>query len=184
MAVETTPCNFGWKASDFSLRGIDSKIYNLASVKGGKGTVIMFLCNHCPYVQAIVGRIVRDISELRQFGISAIAIMANDVLQYPEDSFEKMRDFSNRHNFPFPYVIDETQEVARIYGAMCTPDFFGFNQQLELQYRGRLDSARQGVDSSDTRRELFEAMLEIAKSGSGPTTQFPSVGCSIKWRDS
>ena len=182
MAVTAPVCDFGWKAPDFALRGIDGKTYRLADVKGTRGTLIMFICNHCPYVKAAIARIVRDVGDLMPQGIGAIAIMANDTAAYPEDSFDKMRNFAREHAFPFPYVIDETQGTARAYGAACTPDFFGFNSALELQYRGQLDDGRMNA-ASVTRRDLYEAMAGIAKTGKGPLQQVPSMGCSIKWRE-
>lgn len=181
MAEQTPICDFGWKAVDFSLKGIDGKTYGLADVRGPKGTLVMFICNHCPYVKAVIDRIVRDVGELAGHGIGAIAIMPNDTVTYPEDSFENMKAFAQRHKFNFPYVIDETQEVARAYDAVCTPDFYGFNADLELQYRGRLDSSRMEA-IPDAARELFDAMVRIADTGRGPERQLPSMGCSIKWR--
>jgi len=181
MAVSTPVCDFGWKARDFALKGTDGKTYRLADVQGLKGTLVIFLCNHCPYVKATIDRVARDVRDLKAHGIGAIGIMSNDTNAYPEDSFDKMKAFARAHDLPFPYVIDETQETARAYGAACTPDFFGFNADLELQYRGELDDGR--MDSSKvTRRALFEAMVQIAKTGQGPREQVPSMGCSIKWR--
>lgn len=182
MSAESTIGAFGWKARDFRLTGTDGRVYSLADVKGPKGTVVVFICNHCPYVRATIDRIVRDLAELNAHGIGAIAIMPNDVATYPADSLPNMRAFAAQHRFPFPYVIDETQETARAYDAQCTPDFFGFNAALELQYRGRLDSAAKGPAAPGTRRELFDAMLEIARTGKGPKQQVPSIGCSIKWK--
>lgn len=181
MAVETPICDFGWKAVDFSLKGVDGRTYSLADIRGPRGTLVMFICNHCPYVRAVIDRIVRDARELQGMGIGSIAIMSNDTEAYPEDSFDKMREFARQHDFPFPYVIDETQEVARAYDAVCTPDFFGFNADLELQYRGRLDESRKEAAPGAT-RELFEAMKQVAETGRGPEHQIPSMGCSIKWR--
>ncbi|VBB69740.1 Alkyl hydroperoxide reductase and/or thiol-specific antioxidant family (AhpC/TSA) protein [invertebrate metagenome] len=181
MAVETPLCNFGWQAIDFRLRGTDDRVYSLADVRGAKGTLVMFICNHCPYVRAVISRIVRDVRALQASGIGAIAIMANDTIQYPEDSFANMKIFAHQHNIPFPYVIDETQETARAYGAVCTPEFFGFNQEMKLQYRGRLDASRKEEGPLDLRRDLFEAMRAIAETGCGPHEQFPSMGCAIKW---
>ena len=172
----------GWKARDFCLQGIDGKIYSLAKVRGPKGTLVVFLCNHCPYVKASINRIVAETRALREIGIGTIAIMPNDIDSYPEDSFANMKAFATRYGFSFPYVIDTTQEVARTYGAQCTPDFFGFNAQDELQYRGRLDASRV-TPVPDARRDLFEAMKQIAETGHGPTEQLPSMGCSIKWKD-
>jgi peroxiredoxin len=183
MPAMTTPiCDFGWKAPDFSLKGVDGKAYALADIAGEKGTLVMFLCNHCPFVKAVIGRIVRDVGALKDHGIGAIAIMPNDTAAYPADSFEKMAEFAAEHRFEFPYVIDETQAVARSYDAVCTPDFFGFDASLGLQYRGRLDVSRiEPVDGA--RRDLFEAMVQIAETGRGPAEQMPSMGCSIKWRE-
>jgi len=179
----TSICNFGWKARDFRLKGVDGKFYTLADVRGPKGTLVMFICNHCPFVKATISRIVEEAKALQKIGIGTIAIMPNDVDAYPEDSFENMQVFARQHGFPFPYVIDETQEVARAYDAQCTPDFFGFNARDELQYRGRLDESRKQL-VPNARRELYEAMKQIAETGRGPTEQIPSMGCSIKWRDS
>ncbi len=182
MAAESKVCDFGWKARDFRLEGTDGRSYALADVKGAKGTVVVFICNHCPYVRTTIDRIVRDLGELKARGIGAIAIMPNDVSAYPADSFASMKAFAAQHRFGFPYVIDETQETARAYGAQCTPDFFGFNAALELQYRGRLDSAAKGAAAPGTKRELVDAMREIAATGKGPRQQVPSIGCSIKWK--
>ncbi|SDA24746.1 AhpC/TSA family protein [Nitrosospira sp. Nsp11] len=181
-SLETPVCDFGWKAADFDLQGVDGKRYNLASVKGERGLVVMFICNHCPYVKAIRDRLVRDAAELRPHGIGAIAIMSNDPADYPEDSFDNMARIARECDFSFPYVWDETQEVAKAYGAVCTPDFFGLNDRLELQYRGRLDASRKEAAPLGVRRELFEGMLEVARTGKGPREQIPSIGCSIKWR--
>jgi peroxiredoxin len=175
-------CAFGWKARDFALKGTDGKTYALADVRGPKGTLVVFICNHCPYVKASIGRIVAEAKALREIGIGTIAIMPNDTATYREDSFENMQAFAERHGFTFPYVIDETQEVARAYGAQCTPDFFGFNAQDALQYRGRLDASRTTVVPG-ARRDLFEAMRQVVETGAGPPEQMPSMGCSIKWGD-
>jgi len=171
----------GWKASAFALKGVDGKAYSLADVRGPKGTLVVFICNHCPYVKASIDRIAAEAKALRQIGIGTIAIMPNDTESYPEDSFANMKAFAARHGFTFPYVIDATQDVARAYGAQCTPDFFGFNAQDELQYRGRLDAARM-TPVPNARRDLFEAMKQVAETGRGPETQLPSMGCSIKWK--
>ena len=146
------------------------------------GLLIMFICNHCPYVKSIINRIIRDASELHKLGINSVGIMSNDPNEYEEDSFENMKKIASDLNFPFPYLIDETQEVARSYGAVCTPDFFGYNKNLGLQYRGRLDESRK-ESVTDAKRELFEAMRAIAETGKGPVNQIPSMGCSIKWFD-
>ena len=161
--------------------GIDGRTYSLDQVRGPKGTVVIFLCNHCPYVKASIYRIVAESNALRQIGIGTIAIMPNDTESYPEDSFDNMKVFAARHRFTFPYAIDMTQEVARAYDAQCTPDFFGLNAQDELQYRGRLDASRM-TPVANARRDLFEAMKQIAETGRGPKEQSPSMGCSIKWR--
>lgn len=182
MALETPICAFGWKAVEFRLPGTDGKTHSLADVAGPKGTLIMFICNHCPYVKASIDRIVEDCKVLQREGIGVAAIMSNDTVAYPEDSFRNMQLFAAKHNFSFPYLIDETQTVARAYDAVCTPDFFGFNAALELQYRGRLDAGRiEPVPGA--RRELLEAMRLIARTGQGPAEQIPSMGCSIKWRN-
>lgn len=182
MAAESTVCDFGWKARDFRLKGTDGRTYSLADVKGPNGLVVAFICNHCPYVRSTIDRIVRDLGALKAEGIGAIAIMSNGAASYPADSFANMKLFAEQHRFLFPYVIDETQETARAYDAQCTPDFFGFNAALELQYRGRLDSAAKGPAAPGTRRELVEAMEQVARTGKGPAQQVPSIGCSIKWR--
>ena len=181
MAVETPICDFGWPAPDVSLKGIDGRTYSLADVRGAKATLVMFICNHCPYVKAVIDRVVRDCRELEAHGVGAIAIMPNDTTAYAADSFDNMKAFATVHDFPFPYVIDDTQAVARAYDAICTPDFFGLDKDLGLQYRGRLDASR--IEPvPDARRELFEAMVEIARSGQGPSEQIASMGCSVKWK--
>ncbi|PPB81538.1 AhpC/TSA family protein [Albidovulum inexpectatum] len=182
MAVSTPICDFGWKAVDFELPGTDGRMWRLADIRGPKGTLIMFICNHCPYVQAVMGRILRDARELQELGIGVAAISSNDATTYPQDSFEEMKKEAERHGFTFPYLYDESQDVARAYGAVCTPDFFGFNADLELQYRGRLDASGRQPAGPDVRRELFEAMKQIAETGKGPQDQIPSMGCSIKWK--
>jgi peroxiredoxin len=171
----------GWKATDFALKGIDGKTYSLADVRGPRGTIVVFICNHCPYVKASIDRIVAEAKMLCQIGIETIAIMPNDTESYPEDSFDNMTAFAAQHGFTFPYVIDATQEVARAYDAQCTPDFFGLNAKDELQYRGRLDASRM-TTVPNARRDLFEAMKQVAETGHGPEEQIPSMGCSIKWR--
>jgi peroxiredoxin len=181
-SLETPVCEFGREAIDFDLPGVDGKRYNLASVKGEKGLLVMFICNHCPYVKSVQDRIIRDVKELALLGIGAIAIMSNDPADYPEDSFENMARIAKQFDYPFPYVWDETQKVAKAYGAVCTPDFFGFNGDLKLQYRGRLDASRKEAAPVDVRRDLFEGMLQVAKTGAGPENQIPGMGCSIKWR--
>jgi peroxiredoxin len=182
VAEHTPICNFGWKAPPFSLPGVDGKTYSLAQLKGKNGTLVVFICNHCPYVKAVIDRIVRDANELKSYGINTVAISSNDAAHYPEDSFDNMKWFAKAHGFTFPYLYDETQDVARAYDAVCTPDFFGFNEKLKLQYRGRLDASRKEAGPADARRELFEAMREIAETGRGPREQTASMGCSIKWK--
>ena len=173
--------SLGSRAPEFDLPGIDGKRYSLASSRGPNGLLVMFICNHCPYVKAVRERLVRDCAELADHGIGSVAIMANDPGEYPEDSFENMRSVAAQFRYPFPYVLDETQDVARVYGAVCTPDFFGYNADLELQYRGRLDASGR-ASAPNARRELFEAMVRIARTGRGPTAQTASIGCSIKWK--
>ena len=178
--TKTPICEFDLPAIDFRLKGVDDQYYDLNSLKGENGLLIMFICNHCPYVKSIISRIIRDTSELKQAGINSVGIMSNDQTEYEEDSFENMKKMALSNNFPFPYLVDETQEVARAYGAVCTPDFFGYNNKLGLQYRGRLDESRkESVDGA--KRELFEAMKQISRTGRGPDHQIPSMGCSIKW---
>ncbi len=182
MATRANICDFGWKARDFALEGVDGKTYSLADVRGPRGTLVVFICNHCPYVKAVIGRLVAESNALREIGVGTIAIMPNDTQAYREDSFDNMKTFAAKHGFAFPYVIDATQEVARAYGAQCTPDFFGFNAQDELQYRGRLDASRAAL-VANARRDLFEAMKQVAETGRGPQDQISSMGCSIKWKD-
>jgi peroxiredoxin len=182
VALETPQINFGQKAPDFALPGIDGRFWTLQQCMGEKGLLVMFICNHCPYVKAVHERILRDTLELKKFGVNSVAIMSNDTEAYPEDSFENMRLIAERFNYSFPYLYDATQAVAKAYGAVCTPDFFGYNADFELQYRGRLDASRKETAPPDTIRELFEAMKQIAETGHGPTEQIPSIGCSIKWK--
>ncbi|MBF0248321.1 MAG: thioredoxin family protein [Alphaproteobacteria bacterium] len=182
MAVETPICDFGTPAPDFSLPGVDGKTYTLADVRGEKGTLVVFMCNHCPYVLAVLDRLIRDVKDLQAKGIGVVAINSNDPVQYPADSFDNMKTMADEHGFTFPYLFDESQDVARAYGAVCTPDFFGFDADLGLQYRGRLDASRRETAPADARRELFEAMTLVAETGHGPKDQIPSMGCSIKWR--
>ncbi|AHF01779.1 alkyl hydroperoxide reductase [Thiomicrospira aerophila AL3] len=183
MVSLTTPvCDFGKAASDFALPGVDGQIWTLDKARGEKGLLVMFICNHCPYVKAIQDRLVRDCAELKTMGINSIAIMSNDPNEYEEDSFENMQAVAEKWQFPFPYVLDETQAVAKAYGAVCTPDFFGYNADLQLQYRGRLDASRKQAADANVRRDLFEAMKQVAQTGQGPLEQIPSMGCSIKWK--
>ena len=181
MGAQPPVCDFGWKAPGFDLPGTDGKRYTLAEVGGPQGLLVMFICNHCPYVKAVRDRIIRDCTELRALGISSVAISSNDPDDYPEDSFENMQRIARDLKFPFPYLFDETQEVAHAYDAVCTPDFFGFNKDMGLQYRGRLDASRTSP-VANARRELFEAMKAVAETGRGPADQVPSMGCSIKWK--
>ena len=182
VALKPPACDFGWPAPDFHLPAIDGKTYSLADVQGSAGTIIMFICNHCPYVKTTIERIVTDCRALQDMSIGVAAIMSNDVTTYPEDDFDHMVAFAKQHDLPFPYLLDESQEVARAYDAVCTPDFYGFAADLGLQYRGRLDAGTPGNPDPGPRRELFEAMSQIAQTGQGPSTQQPAIGCSIKWR--
>lgn len=185
MALTETPiCDFGQPAIDFSLPATDGKTYSLADVRGPNGTLVMFICNHCPYVKAVISRLAEDCRTLAGQGIGCIAIMSNDVDISPGDSFDNMKVFAETHNLPFPYAIDETQDVAKAYGAVCTPDFFGYNRDLGLQYRGRLDATKTEPAPADAPKELVLAMTQIAETGQGPQEQIPSMGCSIKWRES
>jgi len=173
--------DLGWKAPDFSLQGTDGEWHSLQSLRGEKGTLVVFMCNHCPYVKSILGRLIRDARDLAALGINTVGISANDPDDYPADSFENMAKVAAERGFPFPYLYDESQDVARAYSAVCTPDFFGFDADLGLQYRGRLDASRTEL-VADARRDLYEAMKAVAESGRGPDEQIPSMGCSIKWR--
>jgi peroxiredoxin len=175
-------CDFGAKAHDFELPGTDGQNWTLTECMGKKGMLVMFICNHCPYVKAIHQRLLRDTSELRSLGISSVAISSNDVIEYPEDSFENMQRLAKELAFEFPYLLDENQKIARQYGAVCTPDFFGYNSKFELQYRGRLDASRKETAPASVKRDLFDAMKQIAQTGHGPKEQIASIGCSIKWR--
>ena len=182
MVLTKTPiCNFGEIAQDFDLKGIDGKNYNLRDCVGKNGVLIMFICNHCPYVKAIIKDLIKDTNDLVKFGINSVAIMSNDTKNYPEDSFENMKLFAERNNFNFPYLIDETQEIAKKYGAVCTPDFFGYNHELKLQYRGRFRELRELKPVIKGESDLKLAMKLISKSQNGPKIQIPSMGCNIKW---
>jgi peroxiredoxin len=183
VSLETPICDFGQKAPDFALPGTDGRTWRRDDCIGPNGLLVMFICNHCPYVQAVRERIVRDTRELMTLGIGSVAIMSNDPADYPEDSFEHMKAVALEYDFPFPYLMDESQAVAKSFGAICTPDFFGYNNALELQYRGRLDASRKETAPPEARRDLFEAMKQVAETGKGPQHQIPSIGCSIKWRD-
>ena len=182
MALTKTPiCNFGEKAKDFSLKSIENKQISLNDVKGENGTLVMFICNHCPYVKGIIKNLVDDVMFLEGLGIKSVGIMSNDVKNYPDDSFENMISFSRLHEFSFPYLIDETQDVAKKYGAVCTPDFFGYNKNLELQYRGRIRELKDLKPVRKDESDLKMAMKLVAESGKGPRNQIPSMGCNIKW---
>lgn len=183
VSLQTPVCDFGLPAIDFALPGVDGKVWTLDQCKGARGLLVMFICNHCPYVKAIRERIVRDTRELKALGVNSVAIMSNDPSLYEEDSFDNMALVAREFGFDFPYLLDETQQVARAYGAVCTPDFFGYNADLELQYRGRLDESRKETAAAGVRRDLFEAMKQVAETGRGPEQQIPSMGCSIKWKD-
>ena len=182
VSLQPPVCEFGIKAIDFALLGVDQQSWTLQKCMGERGLLLMFISNHCPYVKAIRHRLVRDTGDLKALGINSVAIMPNDTIAYPDDSIENMSLISQEFNFPFPYLLDDTQETARAYAAVCTPDFFGYNADLELQYRGRLDAA--GPKSADDTqvRELYEAMKLVAETGRGPEHQIASMGCSIKWR--
>ena len=183
VSLETPVCDFDLPAVDFSLPGVDGNNWTLQQCKGEKGLLVMFICNHCPYVKAIRDRIVRDTAALKAMGVNSVAIMSNDPNQYEEDSFENMRSIAQEFGFDFPYLLDQSQQVAKAYGAVCTPDFFGYNADLQLQYRGRLDESRKASAAADVRRDLFEAMKQVAETGRGPADQISSMGCSIKWLD-
>jgi len=179
--TETPICNYGEKIKDFNLISTDNKTINLKDVTGNKGTLIMFICNHCPYVKAVIEDIVNDAKRLEILEIKSIAIMSNDVKNYPEDSFENMKIFSKNHKFSFPYLFDITQEVAKRFGAVCTPDFFGYNKDNELQYRGRIRQLRNLQPVRNEESDLFAAMKLVAETGDGPKSQVSSMGCNIKW---
>jgi peroxiredoxin len=181
MAATPPVCDFGWKAPEFSLPATDGRRLSLGDIAGPKGTLVMFICNHCPYVLGALDRIIAEAKALQALGIGVAAICSNDAKTHPEDGFERMKEMAETRGFPFPYLHDEDQEVARAWGAACTPDFFGLNAAGELQYRGRLDDAGRGPGPAD-RRELYEAMRQIAETGEGPRAQTPSMGCSIKWK--
>lgn len=175
-------CEFGWPAVDALLPGTDGNEHRISDHAGPGGLVVVFICNHCPYVKAVIGRIARDARDLAAHGVGFVAINSNDADAYPEDSFANMQRFAREHALPFPYLHDAEQSVARAYRAACTPDFFGFNADMRLQYRGRLDASRKEKDAAGLRRDLYEAMLEVARTGRGPREQIASIGCSIKWK--
>jgi peroxiredoxin len=175
-------CDFGWQAPDFLLPNVDGKLVSRDDSMGKHGLLVMFICNHCPYVKAILPRLIKDCRELQTLGVNTVAIMSNDPTEYPEDSFENMQKIAKDMALPFPYLLDETQQTAKDYGAVCTPDFFGFNAELKLQYRGRFDESRKETAPNST-RDLFKAMKQIAETGAGPREQIASIGCSIKWKE-
>ncbi len=182
MAALTTPqVTIGWKAEEFTLKSVDGKNYSLKHVRGEKGLVVMFICNHCPFVRAIADKLAADMKLLQNEGVGVVAINSNDAEEYPEDSFDNMKVFAQSHGFTFPYLYDETQETARAYGAVCTPDFFGFDANLHLQYRGRFDSSGMQANAK-SEHDLLNAMRLVAKTGKAPEQQSSSIGCSIKWR--
>jgi peroxiredoxin len=182
MVLTKTPiCNFGEKPHSFTLKGVDNKLYKFEDLIGKNGTLIMFICNHCPYVKAVIKDIVNDTSVLKKMGVETMAIMSNDTKNYPDDSFDKMLEFSKKNNFQFPYLFDETQKVAKKFGAVCTPDFFFYNNQLELQYRGRLKELKDLKPVNTGESDLLKAIKIIIKTGKGPKNQIPSMGCNIKW---
>lgn len=183
MAATPPVCDFGWPAVDAKLPGVDGLTHSIFDQAGPNGLVIAFICNHCPYVKAVIKRIVRDANDLKKQGVGFVAISSNDAVAYPEDSFDKMKAFSEAHAFAFPYLYDEDQAVAKAYGAACTPDFFGLNGEMTLQYRGRLDASRKEEGAADLRRDLYEAMRQVARTGNGPAEQVASIGCSIKWKE-
>ena len=182
MSLTKTPiCDFGKKAENFQLNSTDNKVISLKDTKGENGTLIMFICNHCPYVKAVIKDIVQDCKKLALSGIKSVAICSNDVLNYPEDSFDKMINFAKENHFNFPYLIDETQQIAKAYDAVCTPDFFGYNNNLELQYRGRIRELKELIPVRSGDSDLLKAMQLVAQTGKGPEKQIPSMGCNIKW---
>ncbi len=181
VSTETPICDFNKPAINFELKGVDGQLHSLESCRGEKGLLVMFICNHCPYVKSIIDRIIRDTKALKALGLNTVAIMSNDPSEYEADSFKNMQKIAQEMDFSFPYLIDETQEIAKAYGAVCTPDFFGYNANLELQYRGRLDASRKESAPADVKRDLFDAMNQVALTGQGPQAQIPSMGCSIKW---
>ena len=179
--LETPICDFGEKIIDFKLQSVNNSFISLNDIKGKNGTLVMFLCNHCPYVKAIIEKLVITTRKLDEFGINSIAIMPNDVENYPEDSFDEMKKFSSSNNFNFHYLYDETQKVSKLFGAVCTPDIFGYNKNDELQYRGRIAKMKDLKFVNDE-NDLLDAMIKISKTNNGPVNQYPSAGCSIKWK--
>lgn len=180
-SISPPVCNFGWKAPEFNLPDVNGQWVSLQQSMGPQGLLVMFICNHCPYVKAILPRLIRDVEELKALGVHTVAIMSNDPADYPEDSPENMKKLAEEMAFPFPYLLDETQQIAKAYDAVCTPDFFGFNKDFALQYRGRFDESRKETAPEST-RDLFKAMKQVAETGRGPREQVASIGCSIKWK--
>jgi peroxiredoxin len=182
-SLTTPPGELGFLAPPFTLKDVDGGMKSLADLAGPNGTLVAFICNHCPYVKAIIDRLVRDAAELKGLGVSTVAICSNDADHYPDDDYPSMQRFALQHRLGFPYLHDESQDVARAYGAVCTPDFFGFDRELKLRYRGRLDSSGRQAGAPDARRELYLAMKQVAETGQAPAEQVPSMGCSIKWKE-
>ena len=182
-SINPPVCDFGWQAPHFSLPDVDGHLVALPAAKGKSGLLVMFICNHCPYVKAVLPRLIADVRELKMLGVNTVAIMSNDSTDYPEDSVENMQKIAIELDFPFPYLLDASQQIAKKYGAVCTPDFFGFNNKFELQYRGRFDESRKETAPEST-RDLFAAMKQIAETGAGPREQIAGIGCSIKWKES
>ncbi|HEY0906876.1 MAG TPA: thioredoxin family protein [Methylophilus sp.] len=180
-SISPPVCDFGWKAPDFKLPDVDGRLVSLRDSMGPNGLLVMFICNHCPYVKAILPRLIADVHALQALGVNTVAIMSNDPADYPEDSPENMQKLAQEMAFPFPYLLDESQQIAKSYDAVCTPDFFGFNKDFALQYRGRFDESRKETAPEST-RELFKAMQQVAETGQGPQAQVASIGCSIKWK--
>lgn len=180
-SISPPVCDFGWKAPDFKLPDVDGRLVSLRDSMGPNGLLVMFICNHCPYVKAILPRLIADVHALQALGVNTVAIMSNDPADYPEDSPENMQKLAQEMAFPFPYLLDESQQIAKSYDAVCTPDFFGFNKDFALQYRGRFDESRKETAPEST-RELFKAMQQVAETGQGPQVQVASIGCSIKWK--
>lgn len=181
-SINPPVCDFGWQAPDFKLSNVDGKLIARDEIMGKNGLLVMFICNHCPYVKAILPRLINDCRELKTFGVNTVAIMSNDPTDYPEDSLRNMQKIAKEMAFSFPYLFDATQQIAKNYGAVCTPDFFGFNKQFELQYRGRFDESRKET-APDSKRDLLNAMKQVAETGVGPKEQIASIGCSIKWSE-
>ena len=181
-SINPPVCDFGWQAPDFNLVNVDGNLVSRDLVMGKNGLLVMFICNHCPYVKAILPRLIQDVSELKMLGVKTVAIMSNDPTDYPEDSVANMQIIAREMDFPFPYLLDASQKISKNYGAVCTPDFFGFNNQFQLQYRGRFDESRKET-APNSMRDLFHAMQKVAETGQGPTDQIASIGCSIKWKE-